>query len=126
MTPKKSKGNAKFLVKVRCDWADEATLEGFAIFESREWEYACKEIEACKYPVEWQWGSNQWVLFESADDVFRCFDVSVLTSEETEIIEMRFIKYGEYGMTPFTCFQGNASEEFYKENGYLDEYIKKG
>ena len=118
--------NIKILVKTDCDWADEADLEGFATFEPREWEYTCKEINACKYPIEWQWGSNQWVIFESADDVFRCFDVSVLTTEETEIIERRFIKYGEYGMTPFACFQGNAVDEFYKANGFLRDYLKKG
>jgi len=126
MTLIRHRTNVKYLVKINCDWADEATLEGFAVVEPREWEYACKEMEACEYPVEWQWGSNQWVMFESFDQVQECFDISVLNTKETDFLESRFIKYGEFGFTPFGSFQGNAPESFYKEHGNLDEYMKKG
>ena len=126
MKAKKSESNIKFLVKVDCNWADEADLEGFALYEPKAWEYVCKEIEASVYPIEWCWGSNQWVEFETPDDVFRCFDVSVLSTEETDFLEKRLIKYGEFGFTPFGSLEGNAPEEFYKENGNFDDYVKKG
>lgn len=126
MKAKKSKSNIKILVKCEFDWADEMDVYGFSTFEPREWEYVCKEINAIEYPIDWYVGTNEEITFDSADDIFRGFDVSVLTSEETEIIERRFVKYGEYGQTPFGVLQGNAPESFYDENGSLSEYLKKG
>ncbi len=126
MNVKKSKANIKVLVKCDFNWADEMDVQGFATFGLREWEYICKEIEAIQYPCEWYIGTNEEIPFEHADDVFNGFDVSVLRSEETEIVERLFIKYGEYGMTPFGMLQGNAPDEFYEENGYLEDYLKKG
>jgi hypothetical protein len=126
MTPKKSESNIKVLVKFKCDWADEANIEGFALFEIREWEYMIKEMEAIEYPTEWWWGTNESVVFESSDDIANCCDVSVLNSDQVNFLEDKFIRYGEYGKVPFGSLQGNAPESFYEENGILDDYMKKG
>ncbi len=111
----------KFLVKFDCNWADEMDLEGFAIMTPAVYNYRCKEINASNYPVTWYFGTNQEVIFESADEVFKCFDVTVLNSVESEFLEKRVAKYKEYGFTPFDSLEGNAPNEFYEENKYPKE-----
>jgi len=110
------KSNAMFLVKTKYDWADEMDVEGFFLMTPGEYDYFIKEVEAIEYPIEWYIGTNEFITFYEADDIFKEFDVQVLNLEQAELIKKLFVKYGEYGFTPLGALQGAAPQEWYDKN----------
>jgi len=112
----KERPYSMFLLKTEYDWADEMDIIGFCLMRPAEYDYLLREIEAIEYPIEWGFGTNQYIEFESAEEILKSFDVSVLTLEYAEFVKNKFLKYGSYGHTPLDCIQGNAPHEWYKKN----------
>ena len=120
---RRTKMGATFLVKTRYNWADEMDIIGFALMRPAEYDYLLREIRAIQYPIEVNVGSNQYIDFESAEEVLKKFDVSVLSLQQAESLRsmLHIHTLDEYGLTIFGSLQGNAVEEFYKENPYPEK-----
>ena len=113
---KKKRPYSMFLLKTEYDWADEMDIVGFCMMRPAEYDYLLREISAIEYPIEWNVGSNQYIEFESAEEILKKFDVSVLTLEYAEFVKNKFLRFGQYGQTPLDVIQGNAPREWYEEN----------
>jgi len=120
---KKKKPYSMFLVKTKYNWADEIDVEGFCLMRPAEYAYLLREIEAIEYPIEWMIGSNQGVEFESAEEILKKFDVSVLSLKEVNSLRniLHIHTLDEYGHTPFGSIQGNAPREWYDKNPHAEE-----
>jgi hypothetical protein len=91
-----------------------------------EYDYLLSEIEAIEYPIEWNIGTNQYIEFESAEEILKKFDVSVLSLKEVNSLRniLHIHTLDEYGHTPFGSIQGNAPREWYDENPHSQEESK--
>ena len=121
---KKERPYSMFLVKTGYNWADEMDVEGFCLMRAAEYEYLLQEIKAIQYPIDWYFGTNQYIEFENAEEILRSFDVSVLNIGQAEFVKDKFCKYGQYGQTPLDIIQGNAPHEWYEENPYPEKEPK--
>jgi hypothetical protein len=112
-----------FLLKTKYNWADEMDVEGFCLMRPAEYEYLLREIRAIQYPIDWNIGTNQYIEFESAEEILKKFDVSVLSLQQAESLRsmLHIHTLDEYGMVPLDAIQGNAPEEWYKENPYPEK-----
>lgn len=113
-----------FLLKTKYDWADEMDVEGFCLMRPAEYDYLLREIRAIEYPIEWCFGTNQYIEFDDAEEILKKFDVSVLTMEYAEFVKDKFLSYGSFGHTPLDSIQGNAPKEWYDENPHPQEEPK--
>ena len=68
--------NSVFLLKTKYNWADEMDIEGFCLMRPAEYDYLLREISAIQYPIDWYFGSNQYITFESAEEILKQFNVS--------------------------------------------------
>ena len=124
MSYKEYKAKSMFLLKTEYDWADEMDVAGFCLLRPAEYDYLLREIKAIQYPIEWGIGTNQYIEFDSAEEILKQFDVSVLTIEYADFVKEKFLRFGEFGQTPLGAIQGNAPEEWYKENPYPEREPK--
>jgi hypothetical protein len=120
---RKKRPYSMFLLKTKYNWADEMDIIGFALMRPAEYDYLLREIRAIEYPIEVNVGSNQYIDFESAEEVLKKFDVSVLSLQQAESLRnmLHIHTLDEYGLTIFGSLQGNAPEEWYKENPYPEK-----
>jgi len=101
------------------DYADEFDVKGFAFISLDQWEYYKKEAKNCEYPIESYFGSNEALVFESADEFIKSFKVKSITEMEMNIIKNALDMWNdEYGNCMYYALEGNASDEFYENNEY--------
>lgn len=115
---RKKRPYSMFLLKTEFDWADEMDIIGFCLLRPAEYEYLIREIKAIQYPIDWSFGTNQYIEFESAEEILKSFDVSVLPIAKAESLRsmLHIHTIDQYGHTPLDAIQGNAPHEWYKEN----------
>jgi hypothetical protein len=83
------------LVKTEYDYSDEFTVSGFCIMTQEE--YEATYIKLVKHfdndnstHIECYFGTNESIYLESFKDVWKGMSVSLMTDEETKIIEHIF------------------------------------
>lgn len=88
-------------------WADEMTLEGFALMDEKEYERYVVTVNAiitdmeCGQPFIYHVGSNEEIEYDNADDFLSAFETSEF-EEYPEGIEMVFgKKFPEFGFFPY-------------------------
>lgn len=107
------------LLKFDKDWADEFDVKGFAFLSVDQWEYYKKEAKNCEYPIESYFGTNEAIEFDNAEDFISSFEVKPITIMEINMMKSILDMYNnEYGTCMYYALEGNASEEFYKNNKY--------
>lgn len=92
-----------FLVKFDGNWADEFDVSGFSIMSEDEW----KEIQdiiynKSEYPLEHYFGTNEAMIFDSAEDLSKCLTVTKITEAEAVTVRRLFIDgySSNYGLLP--------------------------
>ena len=88
-------------------WADEMTVEGFALMDEKEYERYVVTVNAiitdmeCGQPFIYQVGFNEEIEYNNADDFLSAFETSEF-EEYPEGIEMVFgKKFPEFGFFPY-------------------------
>ncbi len=121
---KKKRPYSMFLLKTTYNWADEIDFDGICVMRPAEYIYLVREIKAIEYPIEVGVGSNQYIDFESADEVLKKFKVEVITAEHAEFLKKFICSYGEFGFTPWGALSGMAPAKWYKDNPRAEEESK--
>ena len=85
----------KLLVIVHTSYEDEFDLEGFFITTEAYWEKYTAKVKAFykEYPgkeIEDYFGTNEAMMFESAEDVLRCFKTRAISNEDAMQIKKLF------------------------------------
>ncbi len=109
------------LVKTQYNWADEIDFDGFCLLRPAEYDYLIREIKAIEYPIEVSVGSNQFIDFESAEEVLCEFKPEVIMAEQAEFLKKFICPYNEFGFTPWSAFSGMAPAKWYDENPRAEE-----
>lgn len=96
-----------YFVRYTDSWADEMTIEGFAIMDEKEYERYVVTLNAiitdmeCGQPFVYQVGSNEEIEYNNVDDFLSAFETSEF-EEYPEGIEMIFgKKFPEFGFFPY-------------------------
>lgn len=102
------------LIKFDGNCSDEYDVKGFQIVDDMEAEKIIKAIEALEYPQEFNFGSNDILVFDSAGELMHSFNFDQISSDEAKIIEKNFLEYNdEFGWTPIEQIKEVLSEELY-------------
>lgn len=96
-----------YFVRYTDSWADEMTVEGFALMDEKEYERYIVTVNAiitdmeCGQPFIYQVGSNEEIEYDNVDDFLSAFETSEF-EEYPEGIEMVFgKKFPEFGFFPY-------------------------
>lgn len=96
-----------YFVRYTDSWADEMTVEGFALMDEKEYERYIVTVNAiitdmeCGQPFIYQVGSNEEIEYNNVDDFLSAFETSEF-EEYPEGIEMVFgRKFPEFGFFPY-------------------------
>ena len=96
-----------YYVRYTDSWADEMTIEGFALMDEKEYERYVVALNAiitdmeCGQPFIYQVGSNEEIEYNNVDDFLSVFETSEF-EEYPEGIEMVFgKKFPEFGFFPY-------------------------
>lgn len=96
-----------YFVRYTDSWADEMTVEGFALMDEKEYERYIVTVNAiitdmeCGQPFIYQVGSNEEIEYNNVDDFLSAFETSEF-EEYPEGIEMVFgKKFPEFGFFPY-------------------------
>lgn len=88
------------LLNQKIDWADEFDIEGFEIMDEDQWVEYQEALTEAEYPIEQYFGTNEFVEFESFEDLMRSISVKFISENEKEILtRLLDVKYGSYGVT---------------------------
>lgn len=79
------------------DWADEFDLEGFGIFDKKEWENIKEGISDKSF--EAYFGSNEFVTFDDKADYLSHIEEKQITREDAERLCELLSKPFRLGMT---------------------------
>lgn len=89
----------KVLVKFESNYADEFDVKGFRMFSKKEWNNIVKEIKESKaFPMNWSFGSNEEIEYETPNELLKKFEVVVISSDEVKILKKLF--GDDYGFFP--------------------------
>lgn len=124
-----------YFVRYTDSWADEMTIEGFAIMDEKEYERYVVTLNAiitdmeCGQPFVYQVGSNEEIEYNNVDDFLSAFETSEF-EEYPEGIEMIFgKKFPEFGFFPYgqmlnTLWDRANGLEDEKDNEMREEYYR--
>ncbi len=86
------------------NYADEFDVTGFRIVTDEEAvKYINSIAEAFKRTdenIEWYFGSNEYVEFESEDEILNCITIKDITSDEFKFLKSLFNLSDEFGHIP--------------------------
>lgn len=100
------------LVKYTDDYADEFDIYGFNIFTDEEYEKFIEIINLVE-SIEFCFGSNQSIEYETPEDLKSCFIIRKLTEQQYKEIGMCFSL--PYGYFPQEQIVDSLSEEDYQK-----------
>jgi hypothetical protein len=83
----KYKMTALFL---QCSWADEIDIETLTWVDRSWWKQYKKEVhdnEDLIFPYVWYIGTNQEIVFDSADEFFGCFEEHDVDDDEIKLLQ---------------------------------------
>ena len=86
------------LLTLEASWSDEFDVEGFCVICDLEWTIFEAQIRSAIYPIENYFGTNQYLIFENADEVLRSFKVQDIEDDEYQVL-MRLFD-GKFGHNP--------------------------
>ena len=124
-----------YFVRYTDSWADEMTIEGFAIMDEKEYERYVVALNAiitdmeCGQPFIYQVGSNEEIEYDNVDDFLSAFETSEF-EEYPEGIEMIFgKKFPEFGFFPYgqmlnTLWDRANGLEDEEDNEMREEYYR--
>lgn len=124
-----------YFVRYTDSWADEMTIEGFAIMDEKEYERYVVTLNAiitdmeCGQPFVYQVGSNEEIEYNNVDDFLSAFETSEF-EEYPEGIEMIFgKKFPEFGFFPYgqmlnTLWDRANGLEDEEDNEMREEYYR--
>ena len=93
------KGNKMYLVQYRANYADEFDVYGFAIYNQElmdEFNEACEKVRnryrknSADFSLSHYFGSNEEIIFNTAEEVSRAFNVRTLTSIDVQTLSALF------------------------------------
>jgi hypothetical protein len=94
------------LVKYNDNWADEMDLDGFRLMERIEYKEFVKDIKAIKsFPLEVYFGTNQFVIFESVEDIMKSLKFETVTEDEFALLTALFPQAARWGYGMFPEFE---------------------
>lgn len=124
-----------YFVRYTDSWADEMTIEGFAIMDEKEYERYVVALNAiitdmeCGQPFIYYVGSNEEIEYDNVDDFLSAFETSEF-EEYPEGIEMVFgKKFPEFGFFPYgqmldTLWDRANGLEDEEDNEMREEYYR--
>ncbi len=124
-----------YFVRYTDSWADEMTIEGFAIMDEKEYERYVVALNAiitdmeCGQPFIYYVGSNEEIEYDNVDDFLSAFETSEF-EEYPEGIEMVFgKKFPEFGFFPYgqmldTLWNRANGLEEEEDNEMREEYYR--
>ena len=124
-----------YFVRYTDSWADEMTIEGFAIMDEKEYERYVVTLNAiitdmeCGQPFIYYVGSNEEIEYDNVDDFLSAFETSEF-EEYPEGIEMIFgKKFPEFGFFPYgqmldTLWNRANGLEEEEDNEMREEYYR--
>lgn len=124
-----------YFVRYTDSWADEMTIEGFAIMDEKEYERYVVTLNAiitdmeCGQPFIYYVGSNEEIEYDNVDDFLSAFETSEF-EEYPEGIEMVFgKKFPEFGFFPYgqmlnTLWDRANGLEEEEDNEMREEYYR--
>lgn len=124
-----------YFVRYTDSWADEMTIEGFAIMDEKEYERYVVALNAiitdmeCGQPFIYYVGSNEEIEYDNVDDFLSAFETSEF-EEYPEGIEMVFgKKFPEFGFFPYgqmldTLWDRANGLEEEEDNEMREEYYR--
>lgn len=79
---------AAWVIKFEDNYADEFTVRGFRLVKNYRFIECLKEIAAAFVGegMEWYFGSNEFIEYNTVDDLMRAFTVTEITLDEAETI----------------------------------------
>ena len=102
------------LIKFEADYADESDVYGFRIMSEEEWESLKNKIENLHYPLEFYFGTNEAMEFNSSQDIMESFTTTQLTSQDSECLFKHFKNYTDkvkFGWDPIDHLIDTAAEQ---------------
>ena len=78
------------LIKQSGNYADEFDLEGFMVIPEKTWEEIKEGWKEFEYPHNSYFGSNEFITFESPEDILDSFEVIELTTLEEAVLVKLF------------------------------------
>ena len=95
------------LIKFSCNYADEFDVEGFTVWKQSEWTEHFNHLKnnPQDFPVEYPFGSNEEITFQSAQDLLSCCKITEISETEYNTFKKLFHN-GSYGSLP-TIFVDN-------------------
>ncbi len=94
------KDDCKYLVKFQKDYADEFDVYGITAMTSYELLDYIKEVNGIdnnNYPVEYGFGTNESLIYESSKDIFEALTVIEITVEQYEFLNAAgLIQFGHF------------------------------
>ena len=125
-----------YCVRYTDSWADEMTLEGFALMDEKEYEHYTATVNAIIADIEsglsfiYSVGSNEEVEYDDVDEFLSAFEVSEF-EEYPEGIEMIFgKKFPEFGFFPYGQMldtlwnRANGLEDEDGDKELIEEYYR--
>lgn len=79
-----------YLVVYKDNYADEFDLEGFKIFTQEEWDAYVKGLQKLEYPTMTYFGTNEYVEYESFEDLIRRYKVIPIDVWNKDLIVKQF------------------------------------
>ena len=106
------------LLKFEKDCSDEFDVYGFTIILNKRWEQYQKMFQYLSYPIELSFGTNEIVIFESANDLIEATTIIKITiPEEKMLIKLFKLSYQdnvEFGWVPYNSLVDELDHEDYK------------
>ena len=91
-----------FLVKYNDDWADEMTVDGWAVFSKDELEAWKKTIP--KKNITVGLGTNEWIDYDSPKEVLEACEIEPLSIDEAKTL------YKLFGSENTRCLDWNGND----------------
>lgn len=101
--------DTSILVKQHGNYADEFDYDGWQLWTVGDWRKYRDAVRSQSFPRQEYFGTNEYVVFDTADDYLRDFTVYKLTKTERAVLEKYFGT--SYGMFFELEFEDEEPEE---------------
>lgn len=97
------------LIKLCSCWADEFDVYGFAIYSDHKYNKWLKLVDMVEFPVEWYFGTNEALEWETKEDFLCDVNVTDISDDEARTILDNLCCGEEYGL--FVCGYNDLAEK---------------
>lgn len=78
----------EILLRFKANWADEMDLDGCWVVDEKWWdEHKAKAVACNGWPLTCSIGTNEEIIYDSADDYLSCFHEISATPDEVAMVK---------------------------------------